>query len=92
MTSPTDSGRVLDHKSQSQMAVGEEDSKPVGLEKHLEHVDHVQDALVYDDAEHEPELHIRTYIGRPTPKPSCAKLGWYRNPLCGKIRLLTLLS
>lgn len=42
------------------MAEGE-DAKPAQSEKHFEHVD-VQGSLVYDDAEHEPELHIRTWI------------------------------
>ncbi|KAJ9614360.1 hypothetical protein H2200_002496 [Cladophialophora chaetospira] len=43
------------------MAVGE-DNKPIDSEQQLEHVDVVQGALAYDDAEHEPELHIRTWV------------------------------
>ena len=42
-------------------------TKPFESEKHLEHVDVLQGGqgggdLAYDDAEHEPELHIRTWL------------------------------
>ena len=38
------------------------ESKQVEPEKHLEHVDFVPGDLVYDDAEHEPALHFRTWV------------------------------
>lgn len=39
-----------------------EEVKASGFEKHLERVDVENEDLVYDDAEHEPELHFRTWI------------------------------
>ena len=38
------------------------DAKPLDSVKHLEYADSIDGDLVYDDAEHEPELHIRTWI------------------------------
>jgi hypothetical protein len=61
MTSNPDLGRVADHKDSPQVAA-REDAKPFASEKHLEHVDLVDGDLVYNDAEHEPELHIRTWV------------------------------
>ena len=61
MATNPDMGRVVDHKHSSPIAVREH-TKPLDSEKHLEHIDLVQGAPVYDDAEHEPELHIRTWV------------------------------
>ena len=61
MTSNPDLGRVADHKDSPQMAA-REDAKSFNSEKQLEHVDLVHGDLVYEDAEHEPELHIRTWV------------------------------
>lgn len=61
MTSNLDMNRVADQMDSPQIAA-EGDAKTFDSEKHLEHVDIVQGDLVYDDAEHEPELHMRTWI------------------------------
>ena len=39
----------------------DDDEKLSAPEKHLEHVDTMEN-LVYDDAEQEPELHFRTWV------------------------------
>lgn len=44
-----------------QMA-GHEDAKPFNSEKHLEQVGLAHEDLVYNDLEHEPELHFRTWV------------------------------
>ena len=36
--------------------------KPIDSDKHLERVDLVDRDLVYDDVEHEPQLHVRTWV------------------------------
>lgn len=38
------------------------DHKTANKEEHLEHVGPIVVDLVYDDIDHEPELHIRTWI------------------------------
>ena len=53
--------RVADQSHSPRIAAGE-DAKTFDSEKHLEHVNIVQGDLTYDDAEHEPELHMRTWI------------------------------
>jgi hypothetical protein len=61
MTSKFDSGGVTDPEKSTYTTMPEEVKGP-GVEKHLEHVDSSNEDLVYDDAEHEPELHFRTWI------------------------------
>ena len=61
MTSNLDMNRFAAQNKSPQIAAGE-DAKALDSEKHLEHVDVVQGDLAYEDAEHEPELHMRTWI------------------------------
>lgn len=52
------STRILDATTH-----GSDHGKPeLSSEKYLEEVDMTQENMVYDDAEHEPELHLRTWI------------------------------
>lgn len=61
MTSNFDSGAVAGPRSLSDTTMLEEVKVP-SIEKHLERVDIDNQDFVYDDAEHEPELHFRTWI------------------------------
>lgn len=40
----------------------DDNGKPASSEKYLEDIDMTHENMVYDDAEHEPELHLRTWI------------------------------
>ena len=51
------SGSANDHGSPSQEGEAKSESKA-----HLEHIDAINEDLVYDDAEHEPQLHFRTWV------------------------------
>ena len=51
------SGSAHDHGSPSREGEDKSESKA-----HLEHINTISDDLVYDDAEHEPQLHFRTWV------------------------------
>ncbi len=55
-TSAVDTGGAND---QGSLREGE---KPSDLEVHLERIDGIKEDLVYDDAEHEPQLRFRTWV------------------------------
>ena len=61
MASKLDPGSVGKPGNATQTVTAENEKLPES-DKHLEHVDVATDNLTYDDAEHEPELHLRTWV------------------------------
>ncbi len=56
LTSAINSDAVNDHGTAREL------EKPSDSKAHLERVDGIQVDLVYDDAEHEPQLRFRTWV------------------------------